>query len=147
MGRLLIFFNRYLIIFKVFLRLCEIFRNWFINKSRGVSCARPELKKMKKIYSVKNGGGRTCEKANGKTVKDIWMRGGWMWRRKNLDLLSIPKLMEQLQLKIFVDTPLLSTPSPSLNSRTLSICNYFGQVILITLPQKIIIKSCTNKLI
>lgn len=64
----------------------------------------------------------TFENAKGKMENFMSILGGWMWRPKNLELFSMIKFIEELQVKIFVVTPLLSTPSPSLNSDILAIC-------------------------
>lgn len=63
----------------------------------------------------------TFEKAKGKMENFISILGGRMRRPKNLDLFSTIKFMEQLHVRIFVVTPVLSTPSPSLNSGILAI--------------------------
>jgi len=57
----------------------------------------------------------------------ISILGERIWRPKNLDLFSTIKFMEQLHVRIFVVTPVLSTPSPSLNSGILAICKSIKQ--------------------
>ena len=71
----------------------------------------------------------TIDVAKGISLNDKAETTGLMWRPYTLDLIFTSRFIEQLHVRNFVVTPVLSTPSPSWNWFILSIYNHTNNQI------------------